>query len=87
MDRLIKAQQESELAMRRAMGVADNVLGSLRNTFLDWLDVRDCKGPEDTKGVAEIKDFVKNDILELAKKIKEKALGVKRGTGRHCGHL
>ncbi len=78
MDRLIRAQQESELAMRRAMGVADNVLGSLRNTFPDWLDVRDCKGPEDTKGVAEIKDFLKNDILELAKKIKEKALGVKR---------
>ena len=78
MFRLVKAQQNSELAMRKAMGVADNVLGSLRNTFPDWLDVRDSKGPEDTKGVAEIKDFVKNDIIELAKKIKEKALDVKR---------
>lgn len=78
MNRLIKAQQDSELAMRRAMGAADNVLGLLRNTLPDWLDIRDVKGPEDTKGVAEIKEFIKNDILELAKKIKEKALGVKK---------
>src|ERR1044072_5527431 len=78
MFRLVKAQQNSELAMRKAMGVADNVLGSLRNTFPDWLDVRDSKGPADNKGVAAIKDCVKNDIIELAKKIKEKALDVKR---------
>ena len=78
MDKLIKAQQQSELAMRRAMGVADNVIGELRNTFPDWLDVRNCKGLEDTNGIAEIKDFLKNDILELAKKIKEKALSVKK---------
>ena len=78
MDRLIAEQQQGELAMSRAMRVADNVLVSLRNTFPDWLDVRDCKGPEDTEGVAAIKDFVKNDILELAKKIKDEALGVKK---------
>jgi hypothetical protein len=77
MNRLIKAQEQSELAMRRAMIVAANVLGSLCNTFPDWLDVRDCKGPEDIKGVAAIKDFVKNDVFKLAKKIKETALGVK----------
>jgi predicted nucleic acid-binding Zn-ribbon protein len=77
MDKLIKAQQESELTMRRAMGVAKNLLDLLKNTFPDWQDLRNCKGPEDTKGVAEIKDFVKNDLLEVAKKIKDQALAVK----------
>ena len=77
MDRLLVAQRESEGAMNRAMGVADNILGYVRVIFPDWLDVRDCKGPEDTEGVAEIKDFIKTDILELANKIKDKALSVK----------
>lgn len=79
MDKLIQAQQQSELAMRKAMGLADNVIGDLKRTFIDWPDVKgECKGPEDTEGVAEIKDFIKKDILELAKKIKAKALDVKR---------
>ena len=77
MDRLLVAQRESEGAMNRAMGVADNILGYVRVIFPDWLDVRDCKGPEDAEGVAEIKDFIKTDILELANKIKDKALSIK----------
>ena len=79
MDKLIKAQQQSEITMRKAMGIADNVLGDIRNIFPDWLDVKgECKGLEDTKGVAEIQKFIKDDILKLAKKIKERALGVKQ---------
>jgi hypothetical protein len=77
MDRLLAAQDASKEAMKRAMTAAGTVLGSLKNTFPDWKGVRKCKGPEDTKGVAEIKDFLKDDLLELAKKIKAKALGVK----------
>ena len=78
MDKLIHAQQQSELAMRRAMGVADNVLGDLRRTFVDWPDIKAaCKGVEDAEGVGEIKDFIKHDVLDLARKIKEKALSIK----------
>jgi hypothetical protein len=77
MDRLLDAQHASEDAMKRAMTVAGNVLSYLKNTFSEWKDVRKCKGAEDTKGVAEIKDFLKEDLLVLAKKIKDKALGVK----------
>jgi hypothetical protein len=77
MGRLIKAQQESEREMRGAVRVADSVVRSLGNTFPDWLDVRECKGSEDAEGVAKIMDFIKSDLLKLAKEIKEKALGVK----------
>jgi len=77
MGRLIKAQQESQREMQGAMRVAASVLRSLGDTFPDWLDVRECKGLEDTKGVAEIKTFIKKDILDLADEIKKAALGVK----------
>lgn len=78
MHKLIDAQQQSELATRRAMNVAGNVLSSLENYHPDWQDVRECKGPEDTNGVKDIKDFLKSDLIELAKKIKEQALSVKK---------
>jgi hypothetical protein len=78
MDRLIKAQQESERAMKKAMGIADRLITVVRTNVRDWQDLRNCKGPDDTAGVAEIKDFVRKDLLEVAKQIKDRALDVKR---------
>lgn len=78
MNRLVAAQHESERAMGSAMSAAADVLGSLRVIFPDWQDVRGCAGPDDADCVAEVKDFVKTDILVIAKKIKDKALSVKK---------
>lgn len=71
MDKLIKAQQDSELTMRRAMTVADSVLNLLKNNVPDWIDIKK------DKDVAEIKAFVSKDLIALAKDIKERALGIK----------
>jgi hypothetical protein len=71
MDRLIKAQQESERTMGDAMRVADGILGSLKNFLPDWQDVKEGEDAD------EIKGFAAKDLTDLAKEIKAKALGVK----------
>ncbi|MDM0109789.1 hypothetical protein QTH97_33070 [Variovorax sp. J22R24] len=78
MNSLITAQQDSEVAMSNAMKVSDFVIGKLGNIHADWLDVRKVDSAENTKGVEEIKEFLKSDILDLATNIKTKALGVKK---------
>ncbi len=75
MDKLIKAQQESERTMKGALRVADNILGALSDIFPDWLDVRGID-VEDTNRAEEIKGFVGNDLLKLANEIKDKAAAV-----------
>jgi hypothetical protein len=77
MNSLIKAQQESELAMSRAIKVADYIVGKVGIVHSDWLDVRKVESAADTAGVEEIKEFLKADLLDLASQIKAKALGVK----------
>jgi hypothetical protein len=71
MDRLIEAQQESERTMTKAMKVADNVLGALKNILPDWQDVKDEEDAE------EIKGFAAKDLAKLANEIKTRALGIK----------
>lgn len=78
MNRLIKSQQESEIAMSRAMNVSDFIVGKVGANHAEWLDVRSVQSADNTKGVDEIKEFLKNDLLTLARQIKEKALGVKK---------
>jgi chromosome segregation ATPase len=74
---LISAQQASEIAMGKAMRVADSVIATVGRIFPDWKDVREVKGPDDTAGVADLKSFLKEDVVKLAREIKDKALEVK----------
>jgi chromosome segregation ATPase len=74
---LISAQEASELAMGKAMRVADDVIRTVGKIFPDWKDVREVKGPDDTAGVADLKSFLKVDVVKLAREIKDKALDVK----------
>ena len=77
MGELIRAQGESEIAMSKAIGKADNILAKIGTFFSDWEDVRKCKGPDDEAGVKEIKTFLTDDIIKLAKYIKAQALEIK----------
>ena len=71
MDSLITAQQSSELTMKHAMDVANRIRISVDDLFPDWLDVREGNDQ------SEIKAFVSNDLIKLAKNIRDKALEVR----------
>lgn len=78
MDGLENAQRESKEAMRNAMLTADDILREIRLPLADWVAIRKCKDPEDKDGVAELKEFFKTDIIELAARIKARALEIKK---------
>ncbi|EOC0702356.1 tyrosyl-tRNA deacylase [Salmonella enterica subsp. enterica serovar Kokomlemle] len=67
MSRLIAAQQESERKMRGAVTDAERIIKSLRELFGDWEEVRD------SDDLQELKDFIGNDLVDLAKEIKNRA--------------
>lgn len=67
MSRLILAQQESEVKMRGAVNDSGRILKSLRELFGDWEETRDSDNSQD------LKDFVGEDLFELAKEIKTHA--------------
>lgn len=71
MNKLITAQQKSELIMREAMSTATSIGKSLDDFFPDWLDVKEANDQ------AEIKAFVSKDLVKLATKIRDKALDVR----------
>ncbi|MDH7808829.1 MULTISPECIES: tyrosyl-tRNA deacylase [unclassified Rhizobium] len=71
MNKLITAQQKSEITMRRAMDVANGIGKQIADLFPDWLDVREANDQ------SEIKTFVSKDLIKLAKNIRDKALGVR----------
>ncbi|MGR4870351.1 hypothetical protein ACIPRI_16020 [Variovorax sp. LARHSF232] len=78
MNNLTVAQKQSDLAMRRAMTAAGGVVVSIGQVFPEWEEVRECRSVEDLSGVAEVKDFIKDEILALSRKIKATALAVKK---------
>ncbi|PKH01047.1 tyrosyl-tRNA deacylase [Psychromonas sp. MB-3u-54] len=67
MTRLIVAQQESELKMRGATTDAGRILKSLRELFGDWEEARDSDNNQD------LKDFIGEDLFDLANEIKSRA--------------
>lgn len=67
MSRLIAAQQESELKMRGAVADTGRILKSLRELFGDWAEARD------SEDIQQLKDFVGEDLFDLAKEIKSRA--------------
>jgi len=67
MSRLIEAQQESELKMRGAVTDAGRILKSLRSLFGDWEEARD------SNDIEELKDFIGEDLIDLAEEIKGRA--------------
>ncbi len=71
MNKLITAQQNSEITMRRAMDVANGIGKQVADVFPDWLDVREANDQ------SEIKSFVSQDLIKLAKNIRDKALRVR----------
>ncbi|KDR89550.1 MULTISPECIES: hypothetical protein [Agrobacterium] len=71
MDGLIDSQQKSEVVMRAAIATATRIGLSIADLFPDWLDIREGNDQ------AEIKAFVSNDLIELAKNIRDKALAVR----------
>lgn len=71
MDSLITSQQKSEISMRHAMDLANRVRISIEDIFPDWLDIREGNDQ------GEIKAFVSNDLIKLAKNIRDQALKVR----------
>ncbi|WP_454702168.1 tyrosyl-tRNA deacylase [Agrobacterium burrii] len=71
MNKLITAQQKSELTMRNAMDEAGRIGKAIADLFPDWLDVREGNDQ------AEIKAFVSNDLIKLAKNVRDRALSVR----------
>ncbi|MFK3780330.1 tyrosyl-tRNA deacylase [Agrobacterium sp. NPDC089420] len=71
MDKLITAQQKSQRTMKDAMDVASRIRISIDDLFADWLDVKE------DNDQADIKSFVSNDLIKLAKNIRDKALAVR----------
>ena len=71
MNKLITAQQKSELTMRSAMDEAGRIGNAIADLFPDWLDVRE------ENDQAEIKAFVSNDLIKLAKNVRDRALSVR----------
>ncbi len=67
MTRLVAAQKESELQMSRAVNGAGAILRSLRDMFGDWEEARD------SDDIQELKDFVGEDLIDLAGEIKIRA--------------
>ncbi|WDY60230.1 hypothetical protein [Pseudomonas sp. PSKL.D1] len=71
MSNLIKAQQESESAVKDAMRVAKTIGDKLKTYMPDWMDVKE------GNDAAEIKGYVTEDLLKLAKDVASAATGVK----------
>jgi hypothetical protein len=76
-NKLIATQQDSEMAMRKATAAADDVQQAIGRIFPDWLDVRNCQGPEDAAGVEDPRSFLNTEIATLGKTIASDALSVK----------
>ncbi|MFZ5936980.1 hypothetical protein BGP84_15810 [Pseudomonas putida] len=71
MSQLVEAQQDSELRIKDSVRIAATIGKQLTSLLPDWLDVRDSADPE------EIKQFVKAELLDMAKRISTAALGVR----------
>jgi hypothetical protein len=67
MGRLILAQQDSELKMRRAVEDSGKIIKSLNDMFEDWKEVRSTDDNDD------LKSFLKEDMVDLAADIQKRA--------------
>lgn len=67
MSRLIEAQQESERKMKGAVNDSGRILKSLRQMFVDWEEARD------SEDINNLKDFIEEDLFDLAEDIKDRA--------------
>lgn len=72
MTSLIAAQQESERKMRGAVTEAGHILRSLRELFDDWEETRDSDDSQ------VLKEFLEEDLFDLAKEIKSRAERISR---------
>lgn len=75
MDALVLAQRSSMSAMERAILKADAIGRELDAGFKEWKTYRGLKGS--AEDVAAVKEFVKSELLEMAKLFMKKALEVK----------
>lgn len=71
MSQLVEAQQDSERQIKDSVRIAATIGRQLASLLPDWLDVRDSADPE------QIKQFVKTDLLDMAKRISTAAMGVR----------
>ncbi|MGJ7550955.1 hypothetical protein [Pseudomonas alloputida] len=71
MSQLVEAQQDSERRIKDSVRIAATIGKQLASLLPDWLDVRDSADPE------EIKEFVKAELLDMAKRISTAAMGVR----------
>lgn len=71
MDQLIVAQQKSEVTMKNALRISDNITKAIADYFPDWLDLKE------ENDVKEYKLFFKNDFIHLANNLSQKALTIK----------
>ncbi|MBB1489213.1 tyrosyl-tRNA deacylase [Oceanospirillum sediminis] len=67
MARLVKAQQESERQMRKALSDASTILSDLPGTFEDWNIARN------SKDIEELKYFIGQDLKDQAEDIQGRA--------------
>ena len=80
MGALIQAQKDSELGMRRAIKAATDINKMLGDSFPEWLDIRQpvVAGTADAAQVDELRDFVKKDLIGIARYIQNKATEVQK---------
>ncbi|QHG64596.2 tyrosyl-tRNA deacylase [Pseudomonas putida] len=71
MSQLVEAQQDSERRIKDSVRIAAMIGKQLASLLPDWLDVRDSADPE------EIKQFVKAELLDMAKRISTAAMDVR----------
>lgn len=71
MSKLINAQQASQVTITDAVTVAEDIGTRLCNDLPEWTDIKE------SESTGEIKAFIANDLLALAKFIETKALYIK----------
>lgn len=76
MDKLIRTQQDSEIAMKEARRTAEGIIGEIEGDgiFADWMDV---KGDPADQLADSVKHFLGGDLQDLARRIQAKAKAVR----------
>ncbi|UWX75446.1 hypothetical protein [Burkholderia gladioli] len=76
-EELKTAQEDSALAMQSALTAATGISQRIHRSFDEWIEVRAPLEDANESAVGELKDYLKDDLLDLAEKIKKKSILLK----------